>query len=94
MIRDAIARGATQSDAAALAGITYARLRSRMIDQLADVRVGRGTGGGRRPSRGGDPTPAEIALAAAMLRRRWTPDRWGLHEPPGPAAAGRDGRPR
>jgi hypothetical protein len=90
-IRDMLARGATHADAAAAVGITYRALKTRLADQLRDLRVGQGRGGGAR-RRAADPTPAEIAVAAAALRRRWTPDRWGLREPEGLADTGRHGR--
>jgi hypothetical protein len=92
-IREALAAGASHTEAAAAAGLTYRRLKTRLDDQLRDVRVGRGRGGGRRrPDAGRDPTPVEIAVACALLRRRWTPDRWGLHAPDAGNDATRHGR--
>lgn len=75
IVRQAIASGATRDEAAAAAGITVSRLVSRLQDQLADLRVGRG----RR--RGGPipppPTPEEIRERAAEVRRGWGQDRYG-----------------
>lgn len=71
-VRRAIADGYTRDEAAALAGITPARLWARLRDQLADVRVGRGRRGKRREFV--DPTEAEIAARAAEIRARWTPE--------------------
>jgi hypothetical protein len=90
-VRDMLAGGATHAAAAAAAGISYRRLKTRLDDQLRDLRVGQGRGGGAcRQDR--DPTPEEIAVAAAGVRKRWTPDRWGIREPEGLADTGRHGR--
>jgi hypothetical protein len=91
IVRDALARGATHADAAAAVGVTYRFLKTRMADQLRDLRVGQGRGGGARHQER-DPAPEEIAVAAAALRRRWTPDRWGLKEPDAVNDATRHGR--
>ena len=91
IVRRMLASGATHADAAAAVGVSYRMLKTRLSDQLRDLRVGQGRGGGAR-RRDRDPTPAEIAVAAAALRRRWTPDRWGLREPEGLADTGRHGR--
>lgn len=72
-VRRLLAAGATQAEAAAAVGVSYSRLRSRLNDQLADVRVGRGRGGG-----GGkfvDIEVDEIYARAAALRETWTPER-------------------
>jgi hypothetical protein len=75
-----MAAGATRDEAAAAAGITRSLLEARLLDQLKDLRVGQGRRGRKRgPSV--DPTPAEIRQRAALLRRSWTPDRWGIREP-------------
>lgn len=79
-VRREIAAGATWAEAALAAGVAYRRIQERKRDQLRDLRTGQGKRGGRgRAVR--DPTPEEIAIATAALRRRWTPDRWGVHEP-------------
>jgi hypothetical protein len=54
-------------------------LEQRLRDQLKDLRVGRGRR--ERARVYVDPTPEEIRLRAAMVRRTWTPDRWGIREP-------------
>lgn len=77
IIRDAITDGATRDEAAALAGITRQWLDTRMRDQLADLRVGRGRRE-QKQKRGIDPTPAEIAMRAAAVRSTWPPERWGI----------------
>lgn len=75
-VRRLLAEGATQPEAAAAIGVSYRRLRSRLDDQLADVRVGRG-----RTRRGHKKTnldiPADLIwLRAAEVRRGWSVDRW------------------
>jgi hypothetical protein len=90
LVRRMLAGGASITETAAAAGITVRRLRTRQEDQLADVRVGRGRGGG--PRRWRDPTPEEIAAATAQIRRGWPPERWGLHEPDSMTDATRHGR--
>ncbi len=81
--RRMLAAGAGHRDVAQAIGVTYRRLLTRFEDQLADVRVGRGRGGG--PRRQADPTPEEIAVVAAGLRRAWSDHRWGVGLPdPGP----------
>ena len=86
--RRMLAAGAGHRDVAQAIGVTYRRLLTRFEDQLADVRVGRGRGGG--PRRQADPTPEEIAVVAAGLRRAWSDERWiGLPDPgPRPGRAG------
>lgn len=93
LVRRLLAAGATQAQAAAAVGVTYARLRSRMNDQLRDVRVGRGRGGG-----GGkfvDLDVEEIYARAAALRETWTPERtreaWNPFWKPLPDFAGGGG---
>ncbi len=73
IVRRLIAAGATQAEAARAAGVSYSRLRTRMSDQLRDLRVGRGqrTRGGRFEEIPED----EIAARARALRETWTPDR-------------------
>lgn len=73
LVRRLIASGSTQAQAAAAAGVSYSRLRTRMADQLRDLRVGRGRGGGRGAFE--DIDKQEIAARAAALRATWTPDR-------------------
>lgn len=80
IVRDALARGETHAEAAAAAGVSYSRLKTRLYDQLIDLRVGQGRREAPRSCRR-DPTPEEIAVAAARVRQKWTPDRWGLHDP-------------
>lgn len=72
-VRRLLAAGATQAQAAAAVGITRRRLGERLRDQLADVRVGRGRGGG--PGKFCDLEEAEIYARAAALRETWTPER-------------------
>lgn len=72
-VRRLLANGATQGEAAAAVGITRRRLCERLRDQLADVRVGRGRGGGG--GRFQDLTVEEIYARAAALRETWTPER-------------------
>lgn len=79
IVRRALIAGATRREAAALIGITRQRLDTRMRDQLADLRVGRGRGGGRQwphsqQYSGGDwdINEAEIARRAAEIRATWS----------------------
>jgi hypothetical protein len=83
-VREAWAAGGRRDEVAAAAGITVARLVSRLADQLADLpRRGRGKGGGRRPKAvdGPDPTQDEIRARAAEVRRTWGEDRFGIGHP-------------
>jgi hypothetical protein len=86
--RRMLAAGAGHRDVAQAIGISYRRLLTRFGDQLADAKVGRGRGGG--PRRHADPTPEEISVGAAGLRRAWSDERWiGLPAPgPRPGRAG------
>lgn len=68
IIRDAIARGLTQEEAAWLAGISRRLLQTRLADQLADVRIGQGRGKKRRGEV--DPTEEEIEAMKAAIRAR------------------------
>lgn len=72
-VRRAWAAGLRRDEVARAAGITVARLVSRMADQLAGLpRRGRGKGGGRRP-RGADPTPEEIYGRLTLeIQSGWT----------------------
>lgn len=70
----------TRCEAAAEIGVTRQMLDTRLRDQLADVRVGRGRRERRRPP-AADPTPEEIRVRCALLRRSWPADRWGIREP-------------
>jgi hypothetical protein len=74
-IREALKAGATRREAAAIAGISYRRLGTRLQDQLFDLRVGRGRRERNRRSRWhdvDDPDPATIAERTAEIRSRWT----------------------
>lgn len=71
VIRDAIESGETRSEAAFRAGITAQFLETRMRDQLADLRVGQGRGGGCRGVV--DPTFEEIRRRRLLVRSRWSP---------------------
>lgn len=73
LVRRLIAAGSTHAQAAAAAGVSYSRLKTRMADQLRDLRVGRGRGGGRGAFE--DIPEDEIAARAEALRATWTPDR-------------------
>lgn len=55
-------------------------LDTRLRDQLKDLRVGRGRRELKR-ERIVDPTPEEIKARAAIVRRSWSLERWGLKEP-------------
>jgi hypothetical protein len=82
-VRAALAAGESRDRAAALAGISRRRLDSRLRDQLADVRVGRGRGGGRR-FKAQEPLPPsreEIRMRSAFVRENWGPERWGVRPP-------------
>lgn len=72
-VRRLLADGATQAEAAAAVGVTRRRLCERLRDQLADVRVGRGRGGGGGKFQ--DLEVDEIYARAAALRQTWTPER-------------------
>lgn len=67
-VRDALARGLTQDQAAFLAGITRRLLVTRLADQLSDCRIGRGRGRKRRGEC--DPTEAEIEAMKLAIRAR------------------------
>lgn len=75
-IRQALSAGATRDEAAAAAGITRSRIDTRMRDQLADLRVGRGRRERHRQKGGAFPTPEEIRMATAMIRAGWSEERW------------------
>jgi hypothetical protein len=77
--RRMLAAGAGHRDVAQAIGVTYRRLLTRFEDQLADAKVGRGRGGG--PRRHADPTPEEIAVVTAGIRRNWSDERWGIGLP-------------
>jgi hypothetical protein len=72
-VREAWAKGLRRDEVARAAGITVARLVSRMADQLASLpRRGRGKGGGRRPAKQ-DPTPEEIYGRLTLeIQAGWT----------------------
>ncbi len=88
--RRMLAAGARHRDVAQAIGVTYRRLLTRFGDQLADAKVGRGRGGG--PRRHADPTPEEIAVEAAGLRRAWGDERWGIDLPNPRPSPGRFGK--
>lgn len=73
LVRRLIAAGSTQAEAAAAAGVSYSRLRTRMADQLRDLRVGRGQR--KRGGRFDEIAEDEIAARAEALRATWTLDR-------------------
>jgi hypothetical protein len=72
LARRLLADGVCHRDVASAVGVTYRRLLTRILDQLADAKVGRGRGGG--PRRLVDPTPAEIAEICQEIRAGWTED--------------------
>lgn len=75
IVREILASGGTQGEAARAAGIPVRRIRTRFADQLdGATRNGRGHGGGRGGFR--DLSPEEIAIAAARLRATWSEARW------------------
>lgn len=84
IVRDAIAIGLTQDQAAFLAGVSRRRLAMRLEDQLRDLRVGRGRG----PKRRGDcdPTEAQIEKMKLAIRasRGHLPAGQTSPEPPAP----------
>lgn len=68
-IRLAWRHGATESEAARLAGVNVRRIRTRRADQLRDLPArGRGAGSHRRAE---PPSPEEIARLAAELQELW-----------------------
>jgi len=80
-VRAALLSGATRTEAAAMVGITRQRLDTRLRDQLADVRVGRGRRERNQRSRWqevDDPDPETIAARAAEIRSRWTEEEANL----------------
>jgi len=83
-------------------GVTQARLLARLDDQLVGVCPRRGRGRGSRGSWRTDadavtdeldPSPKEIRLAAAMIRRGWPTERWGDTAPPDDERQGRTAQP-
>lgn len=73
LIRRLLADGYTHTEAAAAAGISRRRLRTRLTDQLRDVRVGQGRGSKR--NKFVDIPEAEIYARAKALRETWTDER-------------------
>ena len=73
LIRRMLESGACHADAAAAAGISYRRLKTRLDDQLRDLRVGQGKGGG--PGQFVDLPEEEIYERAKALRETWTDER-------------------
>jgi hypothetical protein len=70
IVREALVAGSSRDEAAWLAGISRRRLDARLRDQLRDVRVGQGRGGG---AKGRDPpSPEEIERMCELIRSRWT----------------------
>ena len=77
--RDTFADGGTRDDMARAAGVTVGLIRERLNDQLADLpKRGRGARGMRRRQGVEMPHPLEVDVACALIRRKWTPDRFGL----------------
>ena len=82
-IADLWSRGYPVHAIARSTGITQCRLLARLDDQLLEVcpRRGRGFRGDAWKADADaeelDPSPAEIRLAAAVVRRGWGDDRWG-----------------
>ena len=87
-VREAIAGGATQREAADLVGIRPYQLEQILADELRDLRVGRGRQreslrGRRRDDRGrvlpldegDDISPETIAERAAEIRATWDDER-------------------
>jgi hypothetical protein len=70
LARRLLADGVCHRDVAYAIGVTYRRLLTRTLDQLADAKVGRGRGGG--PRRLVDPTPAEIATICQEIQAGWS----------------------
>lgn len=70
-IRRALLSGSTREEAARLVGISRSLLDTRLRDQLADVRVGRGRRG-RQDGGDWDIDEAEIYRRAAEIQARWT----------------------
>lgn len=70
IIREALVSGSSRDEAAWLAGISRRRLDARLRDQLRDVRVGQGRGGGAKKS--DPPTRDEIERMCEIIRSRWT----------------------
>ncbi len=70
LARRLLADGVCHRDVAYAIGVTYRRLLTRTLDQLADAKVGRGRGGG--PRRLVDPTPEEVAAICLEIRAGWT----------------------
>ena len=89
-LRAALLAGMTRDQAAAAVGLTRQFVDTRLRDQLRDVRVGRGRREKRREPTV-DPTPEQIRIRAAMLRRSWSEDRWGIRPPDARDEAGRYG---
>ena len=74
LARRLLADGVCHRDVASAVGVTYRRLLTRILDQLADAKVGQGRGGGR-PRRGlrlVDPTPDEIATICQEIQAGWS----------------------
>lgn len=67
-VRRAVAEGCNYAQAAFLAGVPYRLLQTRLRDQLADLRVGRGRGS--RTGIGCDPTEEEIERLKRLIRER------------------------
>lgn len=69
IVREALVSGSSRDEAAWLAGISRRRLDARLRDQLADVRVGQGRGGGAKKQE--PPSPEEIERMCEIIRSRW-----------------------
>jgi hypothetical protein len=68
IVREAYASGATCREAAFMAGVSVSVMTARLLDQVRDLRRGRGRGGRRGPAV--DPTPAQIDERARQCRER------------------------
>jgi hypothetical protein len=88
IVREAIAGGATQREAAELVGIRVGHLEQILADELRDLRVGRGRQRDSLQTRKRDElgrvlpidelddiTPEEIAARAAAIRATWDEER-------------------
>jgi len=71
-VRRLWACGYTRDEVCRALGIGVDVMRYRMLDQLSDLRRGRGAGGGPRVGGTRDPTPAEIRQRCAEIQALWT----------------------
>jgi hypothetical protein len=99
-ITDLWARGWPVHAISERTGVAQCRLLARLDDQLATAcpRRGRGFHGDAWKADADaelelDPSPREIRLAAAVIRRSWPTERWGDVAPPDDARQGRTSQP-